>query len=236
MRRLQRGIRVVSILAFACVSVSGCGDDDGGGNKAPEIGPVINFFGVTRADDTLLDQSGMTGDGTPIFTRIAGVTGVASGFALVVEGRPGSSGATVGASSYQPDLSSFPDLVVQASRDLGNGSLAVCDDPMITPGGVPGQANVSYEETPENIARINDFACRFVDGAGEPMARQVSTDSCVNFNGDFRFVDSQTTAQYCGFINVPLGFPMGDTMITANLRDVDGHLGPAAKIIIRVVP
>jgi hypothetical protein len=236
MKGSLRGTLITSILACVCMSLSGCGDDDGGGNKVPEIGPVIGFFGVTRADDTLLDQSGMTGDGTPIFTRIAGVTGVASGFALVVEGHPGSSGAAIGVSSYQADLSSFPDLVVQVSRDLGNGSEQVCDDPMLMPGGVPGTSNYDYEETPENIARVNDFSCRFVDGAGEPVARQTSTDSCVNFNGDFRFVDPQTTAQFCGFVNVPLGFPMGDTTVAASLRDVEGNLGPEAKVIIRVVP
>jgi hypothetical protein len=229
-------IIVASIVACTSVALYGCGDDDGGGNKVVEIGPLISFFGVTRADDTLLDQSGMTGDGTPIFTRIAGVTGVASGFAIVVEGRPGSSGAAVGISSYQADLSSFPDLVVQASRDLGNGSEFVCDDPMVMPGGVPGKSKADYDETSENIARVNDLACRFVDGAGEPVARQTTADSCVNFNGDFRFVEPQTTAQFCGFINVPLGFPMGDTTISTRLRDVEGNLGPEAKIIIRVVP
>lgn len=236
MKRLLRGILVASILGFTLSPLSGCGNDDGGGKGVPSIGPEITFFGVIRADDTLLDASGMTGDGTPIFTRVAGVTGVASGFALVVEGRPGSSGAAVGTSSFQPDLSSFPNLIVQASRDLGNGSTVVCDDPMTMPGGVPGEASPDYSETSANIARINDFACRFVDGAGEPIARQTTTDSCVNFNGDFRFVDPQTTAQYCGFINVPLGFALGDTVVTANITDVDGNLGDAAQVIIRVVP
>ncbi len=236
MKGLLRGIRVASILACACISFSGCGDDDGGGNKIPLTGPEISFIGVTRADDSLLDPRGTTGNGTPIFTRVAGVTGVASGFALVVEGHPGTSGAAVGISSYQVDLSSFSDLIVQASHDLGDGSVAVCDDPILMPGGVPGNSSPDYSETPENIARVNDLSCRFVDGAGEPVARQTSADSCVNFNGDFRFVDPQTTTQFCGFINVPLGFPMGDTTVWASLRDVEGNIGPEARMIIRVVP
>jgi hypothetical protein len=235
MNGLLRGMLITSMLAFACM-VAGCGDDDGGGGGMAAMGPEITFFGVARADDTLLDPSGMTGDGTPIYTRVAGVTGVASAFTLVIEGKPGTSNAAVGASSYQQDLTSFPDLVVQASRDLGNGSAEVCDDPVLMPGGVPRISPPSYEETAENIAVVNDFACRFVDGAGETVARQNSGDSCVNFNGDFRFVDPQTTTQFCGFINVPLGFPMGDTTVTARLRDVEGHLGPARTVIIRVVP
>jgi hypothetical protein len=130
----------------------------------------------------------------------------------------------------------FPDLIVQSSRNLGDGSAAVCDDPIVMPGGVPGEPNVDLEMTPQNIARINDFSCRFVDGAGEPVARQVSNDSCVNFNGDFRFVEPDTTIQFCGFINVPLGFPTGDTRVTANLTDTEGNIGPEASVIIRVVP
>ena len=107
---------------------------------------------------------------------------------------------------------------------------------MTMPGGVPGESPASYDETPDNIARVNDFSCRFVDGAGEPVARQTSSDSCVNFNGDFRFVDPQSTVQYCGFINVPLGFPMGDTTVWVSLTDIEGNLGDEAKIIVRVVP
>lgn len=237
MNGLRHGWLIASTL-LACVLVSGCGDDDGGGGGGvgTSIGPEIGFFGLARADDTLLDPSGMTGNGVPIYTRVAGVTGVASGFALVVEGRPGRSGAAVGVSSYESSLTSFPDLVIQASRDLGNGSALVCDDPITMPGGVPAISPSSYDESTENIAKVNDFACRFVDGAGQPAARQVTSDSCVNFNGDFRYVDSQTTAQYCGFINVPLGFPMGDTTVMVRLRDVLGNLGPAESVIIRVVP
>ena len=232
-----RGLLVASILMSLSL-LAGCGSDDGGGggNNNPTVGPEITFFGVTRADDTLLDESGMTGDGTPIYTRPSGGMGIASGFVLVIEGKPGDNGVAVGTSSYDMTLTSFADLIVQASHDLGDGSTAVCDDPITMPGGVPGMSRSDLETTPENIARINDFSCRFVDGAGQPIARQVTTDSCVNFNGDFRFVDPQSTTQFCGFINVPLGFPMGDTRVTANLVDVEGNIGDSASIIIRVVP
>lgn len=236
MKGKLRGILVATTLASLFTALAGCGSDDGGGNNNPAVGPEITFFGVTRADDTLLDESGTTGGGTPIYTRVAGATGVASGFTLVIEGKPGANAVAVGTSSYDPTLVAFPSLVVQASRDLGDGSTEVCDDPIVMPGGVPGKSRMDLDPSPENIARINDFSCRFVDGAGDPIARQVTTDSCVNFNGDFRFVDSQTTTQFCGAINVPLGFPMGDTRVTANLTDVEGNLGPEESIIIRVVP
>jgi hypothetical protein len=220
-------------------ALAGCGSDDGGGgggNNNPAVGPEITFFGVTRADDTLLQESDTTNNGTPIYVRSSGGTGTASGFVLVIEGTPGSNSLAVGTSSYDPTLGSFPNLIVQASHDLGDGSPAVCDDPITMPGGVPGKSRSDLDLTADNIARINDFACRFVDGAGQPLARQVSTDSCVNFDGDFRFVDPQTTVQFCGFINVPIGFPPGDTRVVANLTDVEGNIGPSKSLIIRVVP
>lgn len=230
----NRGFTALAV-ALAWGLASGCGDGGGSGGGAA-IGPEITFFGVTRADDTLLEPSGMTADGAPIYTRTAGATGVASGFALVVEGAPGASGAPVGVSAYDMSLSGFPDLIIQTSRDLGNGNPQVCEDPVAMPpgGGVPGSPKPSYKETAENIARVNDLACRFVDGEGRPVARQASADSCVNFNGDFRFVMPTSTVQFCGFINVPVGFPPMDTTVTARLRDTQGNLGPERSIVIRV--
>lgn len=231
----RHGRLITSTLALMCILASACGDDDGGGGAAA-IGPQITFFGVIRANDALLDPSGMTRDGVPIYTRVAGATGVASGFRLVIEGTPGHSGAAVGVSSYDPSLTGFPDLVIVTSRNLGNGSAQVCDDPITMPGGVPATSPPSYEETAENIAKVNDFACRFVDGTRQPVARQATIDSCVDFEGDNHFVAPQTTTQYCGFIDFPLGFQMGDTTVTARLRDILGNLGPEESVVIRVVP
>lgn len=116
----------------------------------------------------------------------------------------------------------------------GVGSTAVCDDPQNSPGGVPATSPVSFDATPENIAVANDLACRFIDGAGEHKARTNPADSCVNFDGRFNFVVPETTTQFCGFMNVPLGFPPGDTTVTARLRDSDGLWGDFAQIMIRV--
>lgn len=197
-------------------------------------GPAITFFGLTRADDQLLEPDDVADDGTPIYMRLPGVGGRASGFVLVVEGKPGGSRSRVGGSSYDPSGASFPDLSVQVSQPLGNGSTAVCDDPQVSPGGVPAISPVSFEATPENIAAVNDLACRFLDGTGENRARTNVSDSCVNFNGRFEFVAPDTTTQFCGFVNVPLGFPPGDTRVTARLRDAAGNWGGIAQIIIRV--
>lgn len=197
-------------------------------------GPAITFFGMTRADDTLLTPNGMSGDGTPVYQRLPGASGLASGFVLIIEGKPGSSGAPLGRSSYDVTGMSFPDLFIQVNQPLGNGSTEVCDDPQERPGGVPATVPVSFEDTPENIAAVNDLACRFLDGRGGSEARTNRADSCVNFNGTFDFVGPGTTTQFCGFMNVPLGFPPGDTTITARLRDIRGNWSELAQIIVRV--
>jgi hypothetical protein len=200
-----------------------------------ETGPQISFFGMTRADGTLVDPIDTTEDGKPIFLRRAGF-----GFSLVVEGRPGRNGRPAGPSAYQEDLVTFPDLQVQVSQPLGNGSAAVCDvpKPRETPGlsgGVPAINPPSFELTEENIAAINDFACRFIDGAGNPLARP-RIESCVLFpSGDYDFVDPSSTLQFCAFIDSVAAFTVGDTVVTARLRDVDGNVGPTKSIVVRVL-
>jgi hypothetical protein len=222
------------VVAVAALGVSlttvGCGDDDG----SRPFGPEITYFGLTRADDQIIEPSGRE-DGIPVFERIKTVPAGASGFSIVVEAAPGTSGAEVGTSSYDVTLLSFPDLQIQVSRAIGNGSAAVCDDPVSAPGGVPGTEPVNFEETAANVAHLNDLSCRFVDGQGNPEARTNPQDSCVAFaSGDFAFVDDDTTTQYCGAMNVPLAFPLGDTVVTARLRDADGNIGEEKQILVRV--
>lgn len=195
------------------------------------IGPVITFFGVTRGDDTLVSPSGATVDGTTVYSRPA-----ASGFSLVVEGRPGSSGASVGRSTYQPDLTSFPDLQIEASRPLGNGSPAVCDRTGRTAGGVPAIDPPNFDETQINVDIVNDFACRFLDGSGAPVGRG-GTEACVLFpDGNYGFVGAASRIQFCAVIDRVVEFPLGDTLVTARLRDVNGNPGPSSQLVIRVGP
>ncbi|HXQ22168.1 MAG TPA: dockerin type I repeat-containing protein [Candidatus Acidoferrales bacterium] len=194
------------------------------------IGPLVTFFGVTRGDDTLVSSSGTTPDGVPIYPRPNG-----NGFSLVVESMPGLSGAAVGKSAYQPSLTSLPDLQVEVSNPLGNGSSAVCDSSGPTPGGVPAVDPPNFAPTQADINAVNDLACRFLDGSGAPTGR--TSDSCVLFpTGDYEFVNPMTTIQFCGVIDQVLSFPPGDTVVTARLRDVNGNAGPPAQIVIRVTP
>ena len=158
------------------------------------------------------------------------------GAPATVEGRPGASGAPVGDSTYREDLSALPDLQIIASRDLGNGSAAVCDISQPNAGGAPGVSPPSFEATEANIKTINDFACRFRDGQGLPRG-VTQQDACVQFvSGDYGFVDVDSTLQFCGLVARTLAFPDGDTLVTVRLRDTNGFVGPSKQLIVRIEP
>lgn len=193
-------------------------------------GPTVNFFGVTRADDTLVDSTEMTAEGVPIFNRSTG-----TGFSLVVEGKP-APGASVGLSAYDPDLLSLPNLQIEVSRPLGNGSSDVCDRFATNSGGVPAIDPPSFDSTQTTINTVNDLACRFLDGSGSSGGRS-NGEACVLFpSGEFHFAKAGTTVQFCGYIDRPLEFPPGDTFVTVRLSDDAGTPGAAAQIVIRVGP
>jgi len=82
---------------------------------------------------------------------------------------------------------------------------------------------------------VNDLACRFRDGADAPVGRGGS-DSCVYFESTstYHFVDSDSTLQFCGFVDGILRFRPGDTLVTVRLRDVDDNVGAPAQLIVRV--
>jgi hypothetical protein len=245
MRRF--GGTLIACGLLVSIGIGGCGENKISTNTSPTptatpeppgTGPVITFLGLTRADDTLIPQSGTTATGVPVFDRQFG-----SSFSLVVEGKPGPSGLALGRSAYQSDLTSFPDLMVEVSRPLGNGSLAVCDVPG-TPGpgtqpagGVPAVDPPSFAPTQANIDAVNDLACRFINGGGAPIGRGPN-ESCVKVGqtADYVFVDSTSTIQFCGFITGVTPFPTGDTTVTVRLRDIAGNSGPAAQLVVHVGP
>ncbi len=192
-------------------------------------GPQITYFGLTRADDSLVEPIGNTQDSVPIYTRPAG-----AGFSLLIEGKPGASRAALGQSTYVVGSDALPDLQIVASRQLGDGSPAICD---VTPpdvGGVPALDPPIFDDSQNVIDTVNDLACRFVDGSGQPRGRG-QNDACVLFsNGDYRFVSPSSMLQFCGFIDGALHFPNGDTRFTARLRDAQGNVGLPRQIVVRV--
>ncbi len=214
------------------------------------LGPVVTFFGLTSQEDTLLPASGTNSDGITVFSRASGF-----GFSIVVEGARGASGAAVGwcalgipvidsfPPACTPHLTNFPDLQIEASNPLGNGSPAVCDRTGPNAGGVPGIEPVSFAPTQTDIDAVNDLVCRFLDGSGRPVGRSSDQDACVQYvnngepTGQYGFADERSKMQFCGLITPVEQFPPGtDTTLTVRLRDVDGNVGAPAQIIIQVGP
>jgi hypothetical protein len=193
-------------------------------------GADVTFVGVARGD-FLVDEVG-TVDGLKVFERPFGFN-----FSLVVEAKPGPSGRSVKMSTFDRDAgnpSVRPGLEIIVSRALGNGSTAVCDRTLPNVGGVP--ASASFDDTQAISDAINDFACRFVDGQGNPRGRAPSEACTVFRDGTARFRDGTSTVQFCGLIESPAAFPVGDTRVSVRVRDVSEEPGPAQAFIVRVLP
>ena len=200
---------------------------------------MIQFFGVTRADDTIVDPVGSSGAGVPIYERPT------SGFSLVVEGRPGGTSSPIGLSTFNwnpSDPTVLPYLLIEASLPLGDGSATVCDDSPGMFGGVPAVSPPNFSVTQPVADAINDFACRFKDGSGVRQGRG-QDGACTAFSdGSFHFlfppgpgVPFPSTVQFCGFIGAPIEFPTGDTLVTTRIRDLAGNISAPAQLIIRVL-
>jgi hypothetical protein len=195
------------------------------------IGPRIPFFAVLRPDDTILEPTEINQDDVPIYERPFGF-----GFNLVVEAVNGPSNLAPGVSSFGDGFA--PDLQVQTTRPLGNGSSDVCDDGVNLPflGGVPAISPPSFADTQLVTDRLNDFACRFVDGSGLYEGRRCD-DGCIRDPaGDYGCGFADTRVQFCGLISRSLEFPAGDTLVSFRVLDVAGNPGEVKQLIIRIVP
>ncbi len=192
----------------------------------------MTFLGLTRPDNTLIEPVDFTVDQVPIFERPLGYL-----FNLVVEGKPGPSLRRVGDSTFNwspGDPSVRPALEMIVHRPLGNGSPEVCDNMPPIIGGIPAASG--FDDTQMVADVVNDLGCRFVDGTGLPRGRS-RLDACTFFaNGEFHFVESLSTIQFCGVIAEPYRFPLGETRVDVRLRDITGNPGPAASLIVRVAP
>jgi hypothetical protein len=196
------------------------------------LGPRITFLGIARADNTLVQSSGTTEDGIPIYERPNNF-----GFIIVVEGRPGTSGKSLssfGTVDNPATGSSRSSLQILASNALGNGSSTVCDvgprpDPI---GGVPAENPIDFGPSQGTTDAINDFACRF--DFHTPNA-PCTLDGLGNFSLASGEVASGTR-QYCTApaVGRELAFPSGDTILTAQLADTGGNLGSPVTIMLRI--
>jgi hypothetical protein len=193
--------------------------------------PQISYFGLTRADDVVLNPSAFDADGRPIFIRSNG-----EGVFLIVEARPGTAGVPVGTAAFSVS-GGLPDLQMLVSRPLGNGSTAVCDKTRPNLGGVPATNPPVFSNAPAVVDAINDLGCRVDDGAGNPAGRNAA-DACTIPNGpagEYAFVNGASTVQFCLPIVLSWALPAGDTVVAARVRDVDGEVSLPQEIVVRVL-
>ena len=197
--------------------------------KGEPIGPIVTYFGAARADGTTVEPKSVDGKGIPTYA-----SGVGSGFILVVEAKPGPSGLEPArrVSAYVPgDPKARPDLEIETTRDLGDGSQAVCDKSRPNIGGIPGINPPSFAETQKVSDAINDLACRF-----ETFVE--SDASCTQGqSGEYSFVSKESTAQFCMIVARAWAFPVGETFLSVRVRDSDGNPGPVKRMrILRPPP
>jgi hypothetical protein len=180
------------------------------------------------AFNTVLTPTTTDDSGNPVYERITG-----AGFFLVVEAKAGKSRRPPGGSTSNGDSQNPPDLQIEATNNLGNGSSLVCDvgpAPNQPLGGVPGINPPSFDfSSPQVVAAMNDFGCRF----------DIHTDQfpCTNNdNGNPAFVKPDSSVQYCtmSVLGNELHFPRGDTLVTVQVRDTGGNIGFPQRIVIRV--
>lgn len=194
-----------------------------------DVGPVVNYGGIARADGKRVASVGKNAQGIPIYRHPVG-----SGFMIVIEGKPGINNVEVGRSNYrykEDDPTLYPDLQIQVSRPLGDGNPAVCDARKPNLGGIPAVVPPSFAETAKVSAALNDFSCRF-----ETFIE--SNASCtINQFGDFEFLGGKDSkVQFCMVVARTWAFPSGDTLVTVRLLDTDGNPGPVSRFIIQYKP
>ncbi len=192
--------------------------------KGEPIGPVVTYLGAARADGTTVEPKSVDRRGIPTYASAVG-----SGFILVVEAKPGASGLQPARRvfAYVPgDPKSRPDLEIEATRDMGDGSREVCDRSRPKIGGIPGINPPSFAETQRVSDAINDLACRF-----ETFVE--SDSSCTQAkNGDYSFVSKESTTQFCMIVARAWAFPAGETLLSVRVRDSDGNPGPVKRMRI----
>lgn len=190
------------------------------------VGPLVSAFGLADTNGTFDEQAGTDPFGRPVFGRQTN-----SAFLIYVEGRPGTSGLPVATnllSSVRDSPMGRPDLQILSNRDLGNGSVDVCDKSFPDAGGVPavGGSDFALEQSVSDA--LNDLGCRF------RVFAEPSFACTQDNNGNFLFESAGSTIQFCALVSEAIEFPAGDTVLTVRLRDTAGNVGPATEIVVRI--
>jgi hypothetical protein len=203
---------------------------------------VITYFGIVAADGCGACPGipncncGASPTPTPEFDnqgRQVFRVSHGAGYLLVIEARP-MPGSTVGTFVPVPGSASRPDMQVQGDRDMGNGSIEVCDvDAAPLGGGIPGINPPDFGPGQDITDALTDFACRLT-----PF--QPATPCTLNRNGGFAVLTPgglpSSARQFCHSWRTIEEFHVDDTVLTAQSRDTGGALGPQKQIVVRRLP
>ena len=198
-------------------------------------GPLVTFFGIANSDGCFAcNVPSCLCSGTPSPTPQYDAQGrrifqAAGGrFLLVVEAKPGSSGAKVGSTLTVDPAVDRPDLQIENEQQMGEGSTAVCD---IGPGagGIPGINPPDFGPSQFVSDALADFACRF-------ESHLAASPCTLNASGlDSTLGPVAPTVQFCDQVSTTAAFPEGDSLLSVQVADIRGNIGPTAQIIVRVV-
>jgi hypothetical protein len=124
----------------------------------------------------------------------------------------------------------MPNLQIESSQNMGNGNNPVCSPSGAYKlnGGIPGIDPPDFASTPAIINALQSFAIWFT---------YQSPGSACTFapgGGSYAYVNPIATAQFCDAMSAPQAFPPGDSLLTVQLTDAGGNVGPTAQIIVRV--
>lgn len=193
----------------------------------PLTGPIVSAFGIADGSGTFNAAVDTDPHGRSIFVRQE-----PAGFVIYVEGRPGPSRLPVGTDRFATrpgDPTRQPDLQIESSNNLGDGSVGVCDNSFPNVGGVPGISLADFSPIQSVSDALNDLSCRFKVFAETDFA--CTQDS----SGNFLFGNASSTVQFCTLVSDTLTFPHGDTVLTVRLLDTAGNAGQAVQIIVRII-
>jgi len=96
-------------------------------------------------------------------------------------------------------------------------------------GSVPAVNPPDFGESQTVSAALSDLACNFIVA---PDSEGACTFDPETLEG--AFADDSSTIQFCYEVLPTGSFPVGDTILTARLRDVAGGVGNPATIVVHV--
>jgi hypothetical protein len=197
-------------------------------------GPVPVYFGIASGDgcigceEPLCQCFGptptpMIEGGRQVFVQRSGQ------FRIVVEAKRGTNGQAVGTTLLPANPADRPALQIENTMPMGADPTLDVDCRHSPPWlGIPGVNPPDFGAGQTITDILTDFSCRFIRfTTGAPC-------TYIDATGDARVVSPDAEVQFCDYVSSGAIFQPGDSLLTVQLADVQGNLGPVAQIVVRV--